>query len=226
MNYMGIKIRFEKGIVYVTAPNQYILCDVFMRMQEFYESPIEEIRGNYFSVEKFQDEYAKKFSKFDYHTAWSGFNIPSDVVKRFYHKFFDLSTKELHLKNLLKIHLRSRKKFYVIGTIEGEADGTLDHEIAHAKYYLKRSYHRSMNRIIRFMPKYMRNYLIESLIQMKYDRSVARDEIQAYLSTTLDFLYLTKNFRVKEMSWVKNKIIHLLTLPYLFKLRRIYKDSK
>jgi len=217
---MDIKVREHGGIIYVTAPNQYILCDTFMRMQEFYESPIPCLRGNYFAEETFRDEYAKKFQKFNYHTTWVGFNVPGNIVKEFYKKFHDLSMKEQVLKNLLKPFLKSNKKFYIIGTIESDREGTLEHEIAHARYYLNRSYRLAQNKVFRSMPRYIQEYFINALIQMKYDKSVGIDETQAYLCSTLDLWYLKKNFRVKEMSWIRNKLIHLRSLPYLFKFRK------
>ena len=74
------KIADTTAIVDVQYNTRYELCSSFMRMQEFYESDIPCIKDNYFTLEKFMDEYAKKNGGFSYTMDWSEFNIPIDLL--------------------------------------------------------------------------------------------------------------------------------------------------
>lgn len=183
MNYSKIKFHEKDGVCYISAPNQYLLCDMFMRIQEFYESALPKIRNHYFTREEFCDEYAKKYKKFKYHTEWVGFNVPGHIVKKFFKTFHDLSKKEIYLQKLLKDRLNSSEKFYLIGITDGDEVAT-NHELAHAKYYLDENYKKAMSKIIDELPKKVRKKIIRLIIKMKYDKSVAYDEIQAYFSTS------------------------------------------
>ena len=68
-----------------TFPNQYELASTFIRLQEFYESPYKEIKGQYFTLEKYMDRYAKdqEDNKFTYFEDWNGFNVPGNIVLKF-----------------------------------------------------------------------------------------------------------------------------------------------
>ena len=66
----------------VSIKDDYQRTMLFCRYQEFYESPYEEIRGQFFTWEKFMMIYKNRWSKdlFTYPEDWSGFNIPSNIV--------------------------------------------------------------------------------------------------------------------------------------------------
>jgi len=211
MNYLGIKFREKDGVLFISTPSQYILCDMFMRIQEFYESPIKQIQGKYFTREKFCDIYAKVNKSFDYHTAWGGFNIPDNYVRKFFSIFKDLSLKEGYLRKIVSKYLNSNKKFYIIGYVEKDKDA-LNHELAHSKYYLNENYRKQMDSVIDGLPKKVFKSLSSSLIEMKYDKKVIRDEIQSYFSTS----------KKSELKLWFNKSIKK---RFLKRFRQIYRDS-
>ena len=77
-------IQKTKNIFQVEAESQYDLAMTFIRIQEFYESPFREIRGHDFILEKYMDRYAKEYGNFTYTTDWNGFNVPGDIVRKFF----------------------------------------------------------------------------------------------------------------------------------------------
>ncbi|MEK7106247.1 MAG: ABC transporter ATP-binding protein, partial [Patescibacteria group bacterium] len=71
----------KRSIYLVEAPTQYALASTFLRFQEHYESP--KFRGQFFSLEEFMDWYAEEYGNFTYYKDWTGFNIPSYILKSF-----------------------------------------------------------------------------------------------------------------------------------------------
>ena len=91
-------------MLYIKAKDQYILCDTFMRLQEYYESPLKSIKGKCFTKEEFIDEYITKYKKFDYYNIWIGFNVPGNITKKFFKVFDDFSKKEKFLVKSVEIN--------------------------------------------------------------------------------------------------------------------------
>lgn len=184
MNYTINEIR--KNVFLVEADTQYALTSMFMRPQEFYESPFEEINGKYFSVEQFMDVYAdnQEHGNFSYFTDWAGFNIPSDVIINFYKTFqYDLTRKERILSNLIINNLKEGD-FYVIGAYKGKNNKvTLAHEIAHAYWHLYPEYKRKMGFYVGQLDPKIYNKARKALFEQGYSDFVIPDEIQAYMST-------------------------------------------
>ncbi len=179
---MKIKEIYPNLFLY-TFPNQYELASTFIRLQEFYESPYKQIRGKYFTLEKFMDLYAKdqKDNKFTYFSDWNGFNVPGNIVYNFEDKFCqDFTDKEIKL--LSPIGDLYKKNFYIIGVIK-EGKDTIEHEIAHGLYYLNEDYKSEMSRIINNMPKIMKKMAEKYLLDNGYCKSVLKDELQAYFAT-------------------------------------------
>jgi len=173
------------NVIHFKSDNQYEISMTFMRMQEFYESPIKDIRNEYFTLEQYMDRYAELSGNFTYTLDWAGFNIPGDVVSRFFAVFYpDLTMKEsrLHgqLRRSINEYLKYETKFYVIGTYK---NSDVAHELAHALFYLNDSYREKMENLVKSIPSIEYNRLSKKLIKMGYDTSVIDDEIQAYLST-------------------------------------------
>lgn len=173
-----------KGLYLYTFPNQFELCSTFFRLQEFYESPIKQIRGKYFTYEDAITYYAydqKENPEFTYFSDWAGFNVPGNVVDRFYFLFGqDMTNKEKQL--LDDIDYTQEKKFYLIGIVEGDEE-TIKHEIAHGLYYLNRKYKKEMNKLIKELPKRLKDRVKKELLKLGYCKQVVKDETQAYFST-------------------------------------------
>lgn len=182
------------GLYLYTFPNEFELCRTFFRLQEFYESPMKKLRGNYFTYEQAISAYAyydKKKPEFTYFSDWIGFNVPGDVIYDFNVLFQDKTVKEY--KMLDKIDYSKRDgKFYIIGVVEGE-ENTMKHEVAHGLYYLNKEYKREMNDLLKQVPKNLQSKINKWLKKSSYCKSVYKDETHAYFSTGFNKKTLTKN---------------------------------
>ena len=119
-------------ILHLHYEKQYELCSTFMRLQEFYESDIPEIKGNFFSLEEYMDAYANRMGNFSYTSDWSGFNVPSNVYYSWLEKFKnDLLRKEEALVDIISKET-NKTKFYIIGSYGDNKNAIVRHEIAHA----------------------------------------------------------------------------------------------
>jgi hypothetical protein len=147
-------------------------------MQEFYESPFNKIRGKYFTLEQFMDEYAKQTGKSNYFDWGDAFNIPMPILNRFALLFKrKLRDKE---KKIIACLIRWPDCQYVIATTKA---GTYSkHEIAHAYYLMYKQYKKQMNDLIKNVP-YLSEFVKLLITTGGYCKEVAKDEIQAYLST-------------------------------------------
>lgn len=190
-------------IVHVKYKNQYDLASSFMRIQEFYESPIEGIKDCPFALETFMDKYAKEYGVFDYFEKWSGFNVPSDILKDFIETQGIFYAKEIRLINYIKSLVDWDKPFYVIGTFQ---DVDIDHELAHAFYYISKDYKKKMKKLLNEIPKSDMSGLMNNLQETRYHPSVYLDEIQAYISSCSDS---SMNLQITDLALVQ-KFIEVL----------------
>jgi hypothetical protein len=202
-------------IVHISTTDRYWLADTFLRMQEFYESPFEEIRGQYFDLETYMDLYAKEFGNFTYHSDWGGFNIPGESVREFFHRFphavltrKEIKVKDFLFQNDLLLKPYSQEKFYVVGAIDYNV---FKHEMAHAFYYLDSDYREEINSELEYigMEKYLK--FRNELLEKGYCSNAVLDEMQAYLvtSTVQEF---EKKFTVE------------FNLDFLIKMQDIFND--
>ena len=172
--------EIKPNIYQITFKTQKQAATTFIRLQEFYESPLKGIKGKYFTIDEYAEKYAEKFGNFTYYEDWGAFNVPGHIVKKFYNYIFlhTLSKKENALLKLLAPIMKKENKFYVIG-IYNKKD--VKHEIAHALYYLNRSYRKEITELL-----YRRGYnrLEAKLLKMGYLQCKIPDEMQAYLSTS------------------------------------------
>ena len=145
----------------------------FLRFQEHYESPL--FRGKIFTLAEYRKWYTKWKGKFSYYSDWSGFNIPSYVLKPFYDgKFNPLSEKE---KKLLKLFEKKKGDFYIIGVFGNLRTSALKHEVAHGLFYTNKEYRKKVLRVLR---KCDLKKMKKRLKVKGYDDSVLEDEINAY----------------------------------------------
>jgi len=161
---------------------QYLLAATFMRLQEYYESPLRGFCGRYFTHEQYMDAYAAKYGNFTYTADWAGFNVPGNIVVRFFSLFRDLSRKETALHEaMLPVMERWGDRFYLVGSTSGDL-GTLKHEVAHAFYYLDPEYKREMDTITARWPQ--ADSFRKAVVRKGYRSSVVKDETQAYMATS------------------------------------------
>jgi hypothetical protein len=185
---MKIKTKLVKiceGIYLCEINDAYDLAMVFCRVQEFYESPFEEIRNKDFSMMEFQRFYSQRGTGiFTYADDWAGFNIPSSVLHKFYKGSWvqtDWNMYDTAFKKIV-IQIKDKEPYYIIGA-KGKDKRTIDHELCHAFYNLKESYKKGADALINKLPKRIFNKMRKALKDVGYCNKVIKDEIQAYLSS-------------------------------------------
>jgi len=173
---MKIK-KITNNILLVVSKNQYDLASTFMRIQEYYESPYNNIYNKHFTLETFLDTYVKPNGKLTYFSDYCGFNVPGNIVNKFFKIFKnDLLEKEKSLLKAIRKNYKNKDdNFYVIGCYRSNE---LTHEIAHALYYLHRDYKSNM---LKAAKRFRRiKSFSKELLDMGYRKSVLNDEIHAY----------------------------------------------
>lgn len=179
--------EIREDVFIIEASSQYYLTSMFMRPQEFYESPFRNIQGKHFSVEEYMDTCARFNGEFSYFTDWSGFNIPSTSLRNFFKVFqYDLTMKERILFDLVReeCDLTSTKPFYLIGTVRGEYEA-LRHELSHAYFFLYDSYRKGMRKLLDKLDDELYDSALYRLDDgYGYSNFVFEDEIVAYLATS------------------------------------------
>lgn len=178
-------------ILHLQFKSQRELCEAFMRMQEFYESPYSQIRNSYFKRETFEVLYALDHcGVFSYFDDWHGFNIPGNAIRRFFDVFHahgdPLTDGERRIERLIN---QIDPHFYIIGThVDAtDTDDAVTHELCHAAWYLDDTYNaRARVLVEQFWYRHTRaaKALYRHLRDQGYDDSVMDDEFNAYLSTT------------------------------------------
>ena len=166
------------GVVHLRFETQDKLCRALVRLQEFYESPYDEIRGHHFSHDKFIARYAETHGyPFSYYSDWHGFNLPGKAVWEFAKLFAnDITNEEFDIIAAMKLHAGK----YLIATHQ-ELD--IDHELAHALFYLDVEYLDEVDTLLDALDDNVVKALTEWLTKEGYTKSVLRDECNAYLST-------------------------------------------
>lgn len=172
------------NIFHIVFENQFIITSTLMRIQEFYESNIAQIKDNYFTLEYLIHEYTiQNGGNFNYFTKWSGFNFPKENIKKFVNKFKgNISEKELGFINFLSDNLpEDIDDYYIIATYREE---DISHELAHAYYYLNEDYRNTMDELCQDLSPVLYESIYEQLYNDGYCDMVMSDEIQAYLATS------------------------------------------
>lgn len=178
--------EIRQDIYLITAETSVELAKLFLRFQEYYESP--EFRGKIFTLEEFKDWYktSRKANRFTYYTDWVGFNIPGHVIEYVAHNFKGLTKDEMWLMDNIHSKQRPFAPYYVIGVANGQSD-VLQHEIAHAMYYINKEYSFEVDQLL-----WKKAHLLEDLgkyiMNLGYNESSVQDEKHAYLLSDMDRL--------------------------------------
>lgn len=197
------------------------LAYTFLRVQEFYESVNDDIRGQNFTFEQYKSWYSSqsKDGTFSYGNDWKGFNVPSQVIEQCYainheHNVYD----EFFLNICQKAsHLAAQAgcdNYYILGVRKGDTT-TLEHEIAHGLFTTNSEYRQIMTESVQQIPHDIINPLFINLSNMGYGPNVYIDEAQAYLSTGLKDSQKSEpliEFSYKFSSIFK-KFLHNWSLP-------------
>ena len=189
-----IKIKTVRpNIELFTCDDSYDLAMHFLRVQEYYESPNPKFKSNIFSIIDYMEWYSKEFSKdksFTYAADWSGFNVPSHVLKAVYeteaHKIPDINKYDRIMYSICNhlFHKYGTKDFYLIGA-QSDDEETIKHEIAHGFWFTNPKYRIDMENLVSDLDPYAKHAMIEWLLDNNYCQDVLNDETQAYLATGL-----------------------------------------
>jgi len=181
--------KIQDRVYLLTFDSGYDLAMHFLRYQEFYESPNEKFKNSKFTIASYMEWYSKNNEdKFTYPADWAGFNIPSRV----FDKIFELGIEDENKYDIFMRYVynlirdKEDKDFYLMGAVEGDML-TIDHEMAHALWNLNPKYKSLMKENIKKLPKKALKVIRKNLKAAGYTKEVISDEIQAYLSTDLDY---------------------------------------
>jgi len=191
-------------IILLLFENAYSAGSTMIRLQEFYESPHAELRGQWFELETAMDVLVNNYGKFTYFEDWCGYNVPDFAVLNFFDLYAGtLREKEKILYSTLLPLIRQYRytgmetqpkprAFSVIGAVINDKQ-TIRHELAHAFYYLFDDYTSKMLQMTYEWSKAAQ--LRTKLVDAGYSTDFADDEIQAYCATsTID--YMKKLFKL------------------------------
>ena len=192
-------LTMQKPPIYIIeSKDRQYLADMFMRFQEYYESP--EFKGRVFSIEEFAHWYSGKYGSFSYSRDWYGFNIPSKVLEPFRQgEFNPLTVQEKKLLNLCK---NATGDFYVVG-VTPKAEyfiETLKHEFVHGAFHVNPEYRAEVTSCVK---DHKIKEIDHGLGKMGYHTDVFADETNAYVlvepETIQDFVSIrnTQNLRSK-----------------------------
>ena len=194
--------HLASGQLYRVIPNVYamVIADkydramLFCRYQEFYESPFDNIRGKYFTLEEYMRQYTKHYNAdmFTYPSDWEGYNIPSHVLSKAVERFENDTYYDMLMQDVYYTCKEDcNDKFYLIGTDKVDSL-VMKHELAHALWYVNKKYKTSAQRLVNAIPKEDYAKLYMKIKKMGYADDVIDDEIQAYMSTTWRNKYADK----------------------------------
>lgn len=212
--------KFEfvrQDILLVKGESLYDIGATFIRMQEFYESPNPDFRGQYFTLDQYMDWYVEQHpqKQFSYFEDWAGYNIPGKAIINFYDTFYhDMRSREsaviAHLRDYI---FNEDPNFYVIGIREGD-DNVYVHELRHALYSLSPEFKTACDEIYSRVPYELKDIVSKQLVDMGYSESVVPDEFQAYFGgTNGDKDSIFNNFEFKDLDpypWINeyNRVNH------------------
>ena len=200
MKYKLEQYPGEESIFIVTTDNQYDLAMLFMRVQEYYESPFKQIRGKEFTIIKFMELYSKKLGDgaFTYAKVWAGFNVPGEAIKTIYGPGYKYHIEDYNeydeIMEGIALQIRS-KEFYLIGAVKKDAS-TIEHELCHARFGLDKNYRKKAKDILKKLPNKIRKKIEDYLLSIGYCKGTLEDELQAYIAN--DYHYLIENIKFSE----------------------------
>jgi hypothetical protein len=151
-----------------------------MRFTEHYESPNPDFKDKIFTVGQLKRWYSITYGADTYHVDWSGFNIPSKVLKPFLEGLFDPLLDEE--KNLLELFRYRDDDYYIIGA---QNNSVLRHELAHALYSHNMKYKQAIDSYISQNKKFLTK-TSKYILDKGYCKEVLNDELQAYITDNDD----------------------------------------
>jgi hypothetical protein len=184
-------------IFLITAGSPRELGEMFLRPQEFYESPI--VRGTYFTHETFRELYIQRFGRagrFTYFTDYQGYNFPGEALLDWQKAF--ASKETIEEQKLFTVLGALPDQFYVIGALHRDKT-TIDHELHHALFHLDRGYRERVTAELALWREVLeQTHVAAKLRTLSYDENVIADESAAYI--------------LFEENWLRNRGVKISRL--------------
>jgi len=201
---MKIDYKIEEvrpNIFAVIVKDHYHRAMLFLRVQEFYESPNPEFRGKNFNIWDYIEWYSRRNNDvFTYTYDWGGFNIPLKTAWDCYEKlkenespYDEMMDDIIRTIEMTMFNKKNTRNWngYIIGADSTESD-TFEHEICHGLYATNKQYKELVDEITIAIPFKEYQIFRKNLLDMGYNGIVIDDEIQAYLSTNYDYSKFSK----------------------------------
>lgn len=204
-------IEVYQNLFIVDIIDDYDLGMVFLRTQEYQESPYENINHSSFSIWELIKTYTLSSSKltFDY-MKWGGFNISKTVIESCSatipegdRNIYDVTMSNIY--NEIQGTLTDKSEQWYIMGVKKFDTMTLKHEICHGFYTLDSTYKASADNIIQTIPPKLYDKMEKVLVSEMYGLNVINDEIQAYLSTDPESLNNMKLNNSQKAKYVEIK---------------------
>jgi hypothetical protein len=177
-------VKVSSKIIKLIYPTCEEAATAVVRMQEYYESPFDQIRGKIFTLGYLKYLYANSSnSLYNYaggathKTPYGGFNLPRSALQPFIMGMFEpLTPAEQDIVELVKL---IQNDFYII--VVAENFDAVDHEISHAIWGTCPEYKKQACKILRRYQDFV-GEACNQLIDMGYpnDPLILLDEIVAY----------------------------------------------
>ena len=184
------------NIFAVIVKDHYHRAMLFLRVQEYYESPNPEFRGKSFNIWDYIEWYSRRNKDvFTYAFDWGGFNIPLEVAYQCYDTLTDSYTSydevmENIIHQIYELNIDGSNG-YIIGAPSTD-DDTFEHEVCHGLYATNKEYKELVDEVTIAIPFKDYQTFRKNLLKMGYNGIVIDDEIQAYLSTNYDYSKFSK----------------------------------
>ena len=197
---MKIDYKIEEvrpNVFAVIVKDHYHRAMLFLRVQEYYESPNPEFRGKNFNIWDYIEWYSRRNKDvFTYAFDWGGFNIPLNVAESCYSKLLkkgEFTPYDKEMNYIVKTirGMVGNGKAYIIGAPSTD-DDTFEHEVCHGLYATNKQYRELVDEVTIAIPLKDYQKFRNNLFKMGYNGIVIDDEIQAYLSTNYDYSKFSK----------------------------------
>ena len=203
--------ELQKHIYSVEFEHRFKITSTFLRFQEHYESPNQKFKDSPFTLEEYMNWEFETTGAFDYYTAWSGFNVPFDIVERVYNTFPMLTECEKELYETL-VSLGAKSGDYVVAYVEDLAEDTLEHEVAHDKFYIDSGYKEQVLGILEDIPTTLKDTIYEWLGDTGYSEELFDDELQAYIVNGITCINTISKSDVLYLEDIREKINGIQTV--------------
>jgi len=201
---MKIDYKIEEvrpNIFAVIVKDHYHRAMLFLRVQEYYESPNPQFRGKNFNIWDYIEWYSRRNKDvFTYTFDWGGFNIPLKTAWDCYEKLseyespYDAVMDEIiRTIEMIMFNKKNTRNWngYIIGAPSTD-DDTFEHEVCHGLYATNKEYKELVDEVTMAIPFKDYQTFRKNLLKMGYNGIVIDDEIQAYLSTNYEYSKFSK----------------------------------